>query len=106
MNELEIIQGLKAANQRCFEIVYNEYYRPLVFFAHTHVQDGAVAHDITIDAFTKLWDRRGDFDSLQKIKAFYISLFVMRALTISSNWNGEMRRIRKYCISQKKTVII
>jgi len=75
MNELEIIQGLKAANQRCFEIVYNEYYRPLVFFAHTHVQDGAVAHDITIDAFTKLWDRRGDFDSLQKIKAFlYITV--------------------------------
>jgi len=70
MTELELIQGLKANDQRCFEIVYKEYYGPLNFFAHTYVQHTAAAHDITIDAFTKLWERRCDFDSMDKIKAF------------------------------------
>jgi RNA polymerase sigma-70 factor (family 1) len=70
MTDIEIIAGLKKGDRRSYESLYNEYYRRIRFFADQYVNDLDAAHELTIEAFIKLWQKRNDFDTVYSIKAF------------------------------------
>jgi RNA polymerase sigma-70 factor (family 1) len=70
MTDIEIIAGLKKGDRRSYETLYNEYYRRIRFFADQYVSDLDAAHELTIEAFIKLWQKRNDFDTVYSIKAF------------------------------------
>ena len=53
-----------------FKVFFFEYYDELGSFAQLLLQDHAMARRVTIHAFFLLWERRKDFDSAKKIKAF------------------------------------
>lgn len=54
--------------------IFGLYYRPLVYFADSIVNNRNEAEDIVVDAFMKLMKKTTDFDTLQNIKSF---LFVV-----------------------------
>lgn len=57
-----------------FEKVFHLFHPALVFFARRLVNDAAIAQDIVTDVFVKLWQKKGDFDTVYSAKAFlYIS---------------------------------
>lgn len=70
MTERDIIEGLKRGDRLSYEAVYNEYYRRIRFFADQYVKDLDTAHELTIEAFIKLWQKRTDFQTVMNIKAF------------------------------------
>jgi RNA polymerase sigma-70 factor (family 1) len=70
MTDIEIIAGLKKGERRSYEALYNEFYRRIRFFADQYVNDLDTAHELTIEAFIKLWQKRSDFDTVNNIKAF------------------------------------
>jgi DNA-directed RNA polymerase specialized sigma24 family protein len=53
-----------------FKVFFFEYYSELFSFAQMLLQRRGIARKVTMDAFFLLWDRRTDFDSAKKIKAF------------------------------------
>jgi DNA-directed RNA polymerase specialized sigma24 family protein len=53
-----------------FKVFFFEYYDELGSFAQLLLQDQAMARRVTIQAFFLFWERRKDFDSAKKIKAF------------------------------------
>lgn len=75
MTEREIISGLGKGDWKSYTILYKQYYEPIRYFVYRKfVHDIEIAHEVTNDAFIKLWKKRNDFDSIQSIKAFlYIS---------------------------------
>jgi RNA polymerase sigma-70 factor (ECF subfamily) len=57
-----------------FEEVFHLFHPALCFFARRLVNDVAMAQDIVTDVFVKLWQKKGDFDTIYSAKAFlYIS---------------------------------
>lgn len=70
MTDIEIIAGLKKGDRKGYEALYNEFYRRIRFFADHYVNDLDTAHELTIEAFIKLWQKRNDFDTVNNIKAF------------------------------------
>jgi len=57
-----------------FEEVFHLFHPALCFFARRLVNDAAIAQDIVTDVFVKLWQKKGDFDTVYSAKAFlYIS---------------------------------
>ncbi len=57
-----------------FEKVFHLFHPALCFFARRLVNDAAIAQDIVTDVFVKLWQKKGDFDTIYSAKAFlYIS---------------------------------
>jgi RNA polymerase sigma-70 factor (ECF subfamily) len=57
-----------------FEKVFHLFHPALCFFARRLVNDAAMAQDIVTDVFVKLWQKKGDFDTIYSAKAFlYIS---------------------------------
>lgn len=61
---------LAGGNERAFKILYDLQFLSIFRFAKKFVENRQAAEDITTDAFLKLWDKRGDFDNMQKVKSF------------------------------------
>ncbi|HWV64832.1 sigma-70 family RNA polymerase sigma factor, partial [Chitinophaga sp.] len=56
-------------------LLYEKYYKGLVYFARQIVDHAGEAEDIVQECMVKLFNRRGDFEELSKIKSFlYVSV--------------------------------
>ncbi len=70
MTEREIIAGLGKGDWKSYTILYEQYYNQVRFFAYKYVNDLEVAHELTNEAFIKLWEKRKYFERIQNIQAF------------------------------------
>src|ERR687895_165456 len=70
MTERDIISSLGKGDWKSYTILYKQFYERIRFFADQYVNDLDTAHELTIEAFIKLWQKRSDFDSVNNIKAF------------------------------------
>lgn len=66
----DLITQFNAGSTEAFSKIYNYYYRQLFFFARRLVTDTMEAEDIVAECFIKVWNKRGDFQTVQNIKAF------------------------------------
>jgi RNA polymerase sigma-70 factor (family 1) len=74
-NEAELLERVAKGDEDAFSILFQQYFRPLCFFAQSFVDDVDAAKDIAQEALYKLWNRRENFLTLENIKAFlYISV--------------------------------
>lgn len=66
----EIIAEFRKGNKQSLNSIFDLFYAPLCFFAEKLIMNKEEAEEIVGDTFMKLWERRSDFESLSKIKAF------------------------------------
>lgn len=57
-------------NNNSFKSFFQEYFEPVFQFARKYTADEAIARDIAQDSFIKLYERRADFDVMEKAKSF------------------------------------
>lgn len=69
-DEFTLMQRFTSGEKFAFTSVYNEYYFRVYEFASKFLPTSEDAEDITADSFTKLWQKRTEFDSLDHIRAF------------------------------------
>lgn len=69
-DEYTLMRSFTSGEKMAFTSVYNEYYFRVYEFSNRYLPSGQDAEDITADTFTKLWQNRTSFDSLDHIKAF------------------------------------
>lgn len=73
-NEADLPARMARGEEEAFRILFQQYFRPLCFFADSFIDDRESAKDIAQEALYKLWNRRENFPTLDNIKAFlYIS---------------------------------
>jgi RNA polymerase sigma-70 factor (ECF subfamily) len=70
MTERELIAGLGKGDWKSYTILYKKFYERIRFFADKYVNDLEVAHELTIESFIKLWEKRRDFETVTNIQAF------------------------------------
>lgn len=71
MNETEIIQGVKDGDQRAFNALFDMFFARLQHFAQSLTHDTQESEDIVIRVFHSFWSRRGAFENLKNIQAFF-----------------------------------
>ena len=57
-------------NRQDFKSFFEKYFEPVFQFTRKYTGDEAIAHDITQDAFIKLYEKRENFDVIEKAKSF------------------------------------
>ena len=57
-------------NNNNFKFFFQEYFEPVFQFARKYTENDAIARDFTQDAFIKLYERRKDFEVIEKAKSF------------------------------------
>ena len=69
-----LLNDFKAGETTTLQTLYDLHYRALWYFANRLVDNTEQAEDIVAEAFIKLWNRRHQFQNLEKIRPF---LFVV-----------------------------
>lgn|SRR5690606_38720848 len=73
--EKSIIAEFQLGSEKGLNRVFRLYNRPLLYFALQFVKKQEIAEEVVADVFIKIWQRRNDFEDVNKIKAFlYISV--------------------------------
>lgn len=71
----ELVALLKQGDERAFDRLFRKFYPSLCFFASRFVSVKGLAEEVVQDTMVKLWQRHGDFDNFNSVKAFlYISI--------------------------------
>ncbi|GGH59410.1 RNA polymerase sigma-70 factor (ECF subfamily) [Filimonas zeae] len=69
-DEGDLLARIANGEEQAFDVVYNELYPRLVYFARRYVAGEPDIEEVVNESFVKFWMRRNRFDALTKIKSF------------------------------------
>lgn len=69
-DEGDLLARIANGEEQAFDVVYNELYPRLVYFARRYVAGEPDIEEVVNESFVKFWMRRDRFDALTKIKSF------------------------------------
>ena len=73
-DDIELVEYFRQGEGRAFKRLHDHFFRQLCYFADKLIENKEEAEDIVTNCFVKLWEKRNDFNSVQKIKSFlYLS---------------------------------
>lgn len=64
------IQNLRRGDQRAFTTIFDRYYKDIAVFTYRFVGDYQQAEDIAVELFTKVWDRREQWENEAELRMF------------------------------------
>jgi len=70
MESAVLIKFLNNGDEAGLVGIYRLYYKPLIYFVQRYIRNQQEAEEIVSDAFIKLWERRENFASMERVKAF------------------------------------
>ncbi len=77
--ETELLEALKAGNEKAFEVIYNQYLPSLMTYACSII-NADVAEDIIQEVFLRVWEHRQSLLTHRSIKAFLFSMVYSRCV--------------------------
>lgn len=86
----ERILNLNQGNKKAFQLIFDEWYEHMCFFAHRILNDHTIAEDIVQDAFINLWKNKEKIETEEHIKAFLYK--VVRNKCINHIKHEEIKR--------------
>lgn len=80
-NSLEAIAAnIVTGDKKAYDVLFKEYYIPLVLFSARYVESKDIAEDIVQDFFCKLWQDRNKLSNIKSFKAYLYSSVKNRSL--------------------------
>ena len=79
-NDIQLIEQIKAGNQKAFDVLFTKYYKYLVVTAYQYVKDNHQAKDMVQEIFCDLWHRRGEIE-ISNPKAYLRKAVVFKCLS-------------------------
>ncbi len=101
--ERELIQGIQQKDRKIFYILYRQYYAALVVYAMKYLKDRESAEDTVQEIFILLWERGGEFHSLEKLIHFLYLSVRNRCINVLKH-RSIQQKYDQYCqtISQEE----
>lgn len=77
----EFLESLRLGKQEAFQVLFENFHKPLCFFAARVVRDGEEAEDIVQEVFLSFWKMERDrFPNIKTIKTFFYNSVQNRCL--------------------------
>lgn len=92
LGDVTFIHSLHNGEHKAFEKIFNRYYKALCSYVYGFIKEASATDDIVQELFVTLWNKRRDFENLEKIVSF---LFV-------SARNAAINFLRHEQIKQEK----
>lgn len=65
----EVTEQLRTGNLKTFEMIFNQYYQPLVQYGNTFMKDIDEAEDVVQQVFVSVWEKRESTDIHTSLRA-------------------------------------
>lgn len=70
LTDIEIAEGLRRDDRRVFNLLFDEFYPPVHYFAARLIDNDTEAQDIVIGVFNRFWKVKNNFSSKLDVRAF------------------------------------
>ena len=70
MNDFALIEELGKGDEKALKKIFLRFEKPVSVFVYQLVKNREVAEEIVGDVFMKVWDKRRDFVSVEKLRSF------------------------------------
>lgn len=70
MEESNIVKRTREGDLDAFEMIFKQYYKPLVAYSNTILKSPDEAEDIVQQLFVGLWDKKNELGSIQSLKSY------------------------------------
>lgn len=91
-----MISQVVKGDLNAFEMVFREYYKPLVRYGNTFLRDTAETEDVVQQVFVSFWEKRGEMNIHSSI----------RAMLYASVRNACLNKLKHFKIRQQHEVEI
>lgn len=97
--DAQLLARLKENNHKSYSILFQTYYKDLVLFAGSMIQDKSVCEDIVQNIFLKLWNERENLTIETSLKSYLIRatrnscIDHIRHKKIVDNYAGEFLHV-------------
>jgi RNA polymerase sigma-70 factor (ECF subfamily) len=71
LDDKYIVEILRKGNEKALKMLYDKFFPSLCSYAYNFVKDDMSAGDIVQEIYTKVWQKRKDFDSIYSIRSFF-----------------------------------
>lgn len=74
IKSVDLIKSFNTGDPMAFKVIFDHYYKMLCSFTYNYIRTPYAVDDIVQDLFVHLWNKRKNFDSIEKINSFlYVS---------------------------------
>lgn len=79
ISDLELVEAIKANDQKAYRALFDRYYKYLLVTAYAYVKDENTIRDLTQDVFFEIWKKRNSLN-INNVKAYLRRSVINKAL--------------------------
>ena len=91
-----MIEGINRGDQQAFSMLFERYYKVLCSYVYNFIKDPVATDDLVQDLFVHLWDRRKDFDCMEKITSFLFVSARNACINLSRHEHMKQEKLKAY----------
>jgi len=73
-NQQFILNELQKGNERAFDTVFKQYYKPLCQFSYSFIKDQNTAENLVQEVFVKLWEKRENITNIDNLLSYLMGM--------------------------------
>lgn len=80
INDIFILRQIKEDNEEAFKFLFETYFISICRFIFLYIKDNSIAEEISLDVFTRFWEKREAIEIKISIKAYLFQSARNRAI--------------------------
>lgn len=97
--EDELLLALKEGHRDAFNMLYNEYYGPLLLMAYKRVKDEYVANQVVQECFVEMWEHKVFMSVQVCLKSMLCIILFRKVSKLTKKMAKERKRKEKFIFS-------
>lgn len=73
-NQQFILNELQKGNERAFDTIFKQYYKPLCQFSYSLIKDQDTAENLVQEVFVKLWEKRENMTNIENLLSYLMGM--------------------------------
>lgn len=73
-NQQFILNELQKGNERAFDTIFKQYYKPLCQFSYSLIKDQDTAENLVQEVFVKLWEKRENMTNIDNLLSYLMGM--------------------------------
>lgn len=69
-----ILNELQKGNERAFDAIFKQYYKPLCQFSYSFIKDQDTAENLVQEVFAKLWEKRENVSNIDNLLSYLMGM--------------------------------
>lgn len=102
LGDTTFIHSFRNGEHKAFEKIFKRYYKTLCSYVYGLIKESSATDDIVQESFITLWNKKKDFENLEKVIAFLFISVRNAAINFLRHEQIKQEKLKDYAIKRKE----